>query len=104
MNGGPDDGEVAEALSALRNPKSITNEDNNNNNRTHTHTLKNDATPHDDDDHDEKITIAAADTMAEEAASTAVSQYQAHQREMVSDLVINVYLSPAALHQCYESS
>lgn len=88
MNGGPDDGEVAEALSALRNPISNTNEDNNIDNRTHTHTLKNDATPHDDDDDDdEKITIAVADTMAEEAASTAVSQYQAHQREMVSDLL-----------------
>ena len=97
MNGGPDDGEVAEALSALRNPKSNTNEDNNNN-TNRTHTLQNDATPHDDDD-DEKITLAVADTMAEEAASTAVSQYQAHQREMVSDLVINVYLSPAARHQ-----
>ena len=42
MNGGPNDGEAAEALSlsALRNLKSNTNNDDNNN---HTHT--NDATP-----------------------------------------------------------
>ena len=78
MNGGPNDGEAAEALSALRNLKSNTYNDDNNN---HTN-----ATPHDDDD-DEKITIAAADTMSEEAASTAVSQYQAHHREMVSDSI-----------------
>ena len=53
------------------------------------HTNTYNATPHDDDDHDEKITIAAADTMSEEAASTAVSQYQAHHREMVSDIYCN---------------
>ena len=85
MNGGPNDGEAAEALSALRNLKSNTNNDDNNN-----HTNTNDATPHDDYD-DEKINLAAADTMSEEAASTAVSQ--AHHREMVSDIYCN---------QCYE--
>ena len=83
MNGGPNDGEAAEALSALRNLKSNTYTDDNNN-----HTLQNDTTPHDDDD-DEKITLAVADTMSEEAASTAVSQYQAHHREMVSDIYCN---------------
>ena len=89
MNGGPNDGEAAEALSALRNLKSNTNNDDNNN---HTHT--NDVTPHDDDD--EKITLAVADTMSEEAVSTAVSQ-QAHHREMVSD----IYCNHRAV-QCYE--
>ena len=87
MNGGPNDGEAAEALSALRNLKSNTNNDDNNN---HTHT--NDVTPHDDDD--EKITLAVADTMSEEAASTTVSQYQAHHREMVSDIYCNPGYEP----------
>ena len=91
MNGGPNDGEAAEALSALRNLKSNTNNDDNNN-----HTNTNYATPHDEDD-DEKITIAAADTMSEEAASTAVSQYQAHHREMVSDISTAIIAV-----QCYE--